>query len=142
MKKAKAGKELAALLEGSFGQCFSTSSAEHGKHPGWLRPLARSQPEIGWEQIFHGRFSKRWPECHESSLRRRRAAIGPSSSGIALARRLMLLARKHAHGAREARNEGRHGEAAERQREKKTAEKLREVEMWQKLRGKIGRAHV
>ena len=59
---------------------------------------------------------------------------GAPSSGVALARRLALLAWKKAHEAWEARSKGRHGEPAEEQKEKKAAEKLREAEARHKLR--------
>lgn len=113
--KMKVDKDLIDLLMDFFEYYFADSKVECARHPEWLHPLIVSQDNIGWEQMFFGRFSKKWSECHETSLRKRSLPIDQTNSGLTLIRRLTLVIWKCAHGEWEVRNKDRHGESSEEQ---------------------------
>ena len=126
-------EELKELLPDGFVCYFADSNVEFERHANWLHPLIRSQDDIGWEQLFYGRFSKQWAAIHEERLRLKGVETNERNSGKTLTRRLMLKIWTLVHGVWKERNLARHGETEQEQREKKREQCLAELKMWCEL---------
>ena len=132
--KMKVGSTIIKLLVNGIQYHLWDSTMEQDMHSGRLSPIWEDQQKIGWDHLLYGRWSKKWTEYHEKSLKERNIPLTRINAGVGWVCRVMRVIWRHMHKEWKTRNNIRHGADDAERKQKEREQCIREITLYYSYR--------
>jgi hypothetical protein len=120
---------LAVIVDG-LEAWFNDTAFPEARHPPGVQELIKDQNEIGWEQLFYGRFSTKWKEYQKAELKRQRQEQKEHNCGSPWIRTVIEIIWEAVRDEWKLRNDVRHGKDDEEKALKQMEQAERQIKHW------------